>query len=87
MELIESERERLRLYRLHIGKGIRIECRNEGDVWIRCNSDQSVFLQSYYLDREAGRAPGDAVHKIYPQAFIKVCENETKRIFFVKLYF
>ena len=58
---------------LYIGKGIRIECRNEGDVWIRCASDQSVFLQSYYLDREAGRAPGDAVHKIYPQAFIKVC--------------
>ncbi|CAF0831127.1 unnamed protein product [Rotaria sp. Silwood1] len=58
--------------RLHIGKGIRVECRNEADVWIRCNSDQAVFLQSYYLDREAGRAPGDAVHKIYPQACIKV---------------
>jgi MAD (mothers against decapentaplegic) family protein 4 len=58
--------------RLHIGKGIRVECRNEGDIWIRCKSDQSVFLQSYYLDREAGRAPGDAVHKIYPQACIKV---------------
>lgn len=61
------------LFSLHIGKGIRIECRNEGDVWIRCNSEQAVFLQSYYLDREAGRAPGDAVHKIYPQACIKVC--------------
>lgn len=58
--------------RLHIGKGIRVECRNGGDVWIRCNSDQAVFLQSFYLDREAGRAPGDAVHKIYPQACIKV---------------
>jgi MAD (mothers against decapentaplegic) family protein 4 len=59
-------------FRLHIGKGIRVECRNGGDVWIRCNSDQAVFLQSFYLDREAGRAPGDAVHKIYPQACIKV---------------
>jgi MAD (mothers against decapentaplegic) family protein 4 len=29
-------------------------------------------VQSYYLDREAGRAPGDAVHKIYPHAYIKV---------------
>ncbi|XP_041495082.1 mothers against decapentaplegic homolog 4 isoform X2 [Peromyscus maniculatus bairdii] len=29
-------------------------------------------VQSYYLDREAGRAPGDAVHKIYPSAYIKV---------------
>ena len=35
-------------------------------------SDHSVFVQSYYLDREAGRAPGDAVHKIYPQAYTKV---------------
>jgi len=58
--------------RLHIGKGIRVECRNEGDIWIRCLSDQAVFLQSFYLDREAGRAPGDAVHKIYSQACIKV---------------
>lgn len=41
-------------------------------MWIRCSSDQAVFLQSFYLDREAGRAPGDAVHKIYPQACIKV---------------
>ena len=31
-----------------------------------------TILQSYYLDREAGRAPGDAVHKIYPLAHTKV---------------
>ncbi|MEQ2170716.1 hypothetical protein GOODEAATRI_003205 [Goodea atripinnis] len=35
-------------------------------------SNHPVFVQSYYLDREAGRAPGDAVHKIYPSAYIKV---------------
>jgi len=58
--------------RLHIGKGIQLELRGEGDVWIRCHSDYSVFVQSYYLDREAGRAPGDAVHKIYPLAHTKV---------------
>lgn len=39
---------------------------------MRCLSDHAVFVQSYYLDREAGRAPGDAVHKIYPGAYIKV---------------
>ena len=38
----------------------------------RCQSDHSVFVQSYYLDREAGRSPGDAVHKIYPVAHTKV---------------
>ncbi|KAL3885337.1 hypothetical protein ACJMK2_025408 [Sinanodonta woodiana] len=58
--------------RLHIGKGVHLDYRGEGDVWIRCVSDHSVFVQSYYLDREAGRAPGDAVHKIYPSAYIKV---------------
>uniref|UniRef100_A0A8C8JCY3 Mothers against decapentaplegic homolog n=1 Tax=Oncorhynchus tshawytscha TaxID=74940 RepID=A0A8C8JCY3_ONCTS len=57
--------------RLHIGKGIQLECKGEGDVWVRCHSDHAVFVQSYYLDREAGRAPGDAVHKIYPSAYIK----------------
>uniref|UniRef100_A0A4W4G7F4 Mothers against decapentaplegic homolog n=1 Tax=Electrophorus electricus TaxID=8005 RepID=A0A4W4G7F4_ELEEL len=58
--------------RLHIGKGVQLECRGEGDVWMRCLSDHAVFVQSYYLDREAGRAPGDAVHKIYPGAYVKV---------------
>lgn len=58
--------------RLHIGKGVQLDYRGEGDVWIRCVSDHSVFVQSFYLDREAGRAPGDAVHKIYPTAYIKV---------------
>uniref|UniRef100_A0A8C1PR25 Mothers against decapentaplegic homolog n=1 Tax=Cyprinus carpio TaxID=7962 RepID=A0A8C1PR25_CYPCA len=58
--------------RLHIGKGVQLECKGEGDVWVRCLSDHAVFVQSYYLDREAGRAPGDAVHKIYPSAYIKI---------------
>ncbi|CAG0884751.1 unnamed protein product [Darwinula stevensoni] len=47
--------------RLHIGKGVQLDLRGEGDVWLRCLSDHSVFVQSYYLDREAGRGPGDAV--------------------------
>lgn len=58
--------------RLHIGKGVNLELRGEGDVWVRCLSEHSVFVQSYYLDRESGRSPGDAVHKIYPGAYIKV---------------
>ncbi|KAL6109888.1 smad4 [Pungitius sinensis] len=58
--------------RLHIGRGVQLECRREGDIWMRCLSDHSLFVQSLYLDREAGRAPGDGVHKIYPGAYIKV---------------
>ena len=59
-------------FRLHIGKGVQLVCHGEGDVWVKCLSDHAVFVQSYYLDREAGRSPGDAVHKIYPNAYIKV---------------
>lgn len=51
---------------------MNLELRGEGDVWVRCLSEHSVFVQSYYLDRESGRSPGDAVHKIYPGAYIKV---------------
>ena len=51
---------------------MQLDVQGEGDVWLRCLSDHAVFVQSYYLDREAGRAPGDAVHKIYPAAYIKV---------------
>ena len=59
--------------RLYIGKGVVLDLCGEGDVWIRCLSYHSVFVMSYYLDREAGRAPGDTVHKIHPNAHIKVC--------------
>lgn len=68
--------------RLHIGKGVQLDLRGEGDVWLRCLSDHSVFVQSYYLDREAGRSPGDAVHKIYPAACIKV--GSTFRLFCIQ---
>ena len=66
--------------RLHIGKGIELDLVGEGDVWIRCLSDHSVFVQSFYLDREAGRAPGDAVHKIYPLAHTKVRNSVKSKI-------
>lgn len=58
--------------RLHIGRGLQLEHRGDGDVWLRCLSDHAVFVQSFYLDRESRRSPGGAVHKIYPGAYIKV---------------
>lgn len=65
--------------RMHIGKGVQLKLEGEGNVWIKCLSDHSVFVQSYYLDREAGRSPGDAVHKIYPQGKYK---NKQKTLHF-----
>lgn len=73
--------------RLHIGKGVQLDLRGEGDVWLRCLSDHSVFVQSYYLDREAGRTPGDAVHKIYPAAYIKVGELRFCGVIFIQICF
>lgn len=55
-----------------LSSGVILDEKNEGEVWVRCMSDHSVFVQSYFLDYQAGRAPGDAVHKIYPKAYIKV---------------
>ena len=66
--------------RKYIGSGIQLELKGEGDVWITCLSGYAVFVQSYYLDREAGRAPGDAVHKIHPEAHTKVRKRIVRRI-------
>jgi len=64
--------EKIEKARLHIGKGVQLCLFNEGDVWLECLSDNSVFVQSFWLDTQAGRGPGDAVHKIYPAAYLKV---------------
>jgi len=64
------------LCRLYIGKGVVLDVCGEGDVWLRCLSNHSVFVMSYYLDHEAGRAPGDTVHKIHPSAYIKVSSQQ-----------
>lgn len=58
--------------RLHIGKGVQLENLQDGSVYVRCLSEYSVFFESYYLDRESGREPFDAVHKIYPGSYVKV---------------
>ena len=58
--------------RLHVGKGVKLTLSGEGDVWLECQSQHPVFVQSQYLDKEAKRAPGDAVHKIFPGTHLKV---------------
>lgn len=58
--------------RLHIGKGVRLESRYDGDIWLENLSDNAVFLSSPYLDQQSKRPVGNAVHKIYPRANLKV---------------
>jgi mothers against decapentaplegic homolog 4 len=58
--------------RMHIGRGVQIDSLADGDIYCSNLSEQSVFIESYYLDREAGRSLFDAVHKIYPGSKIKV---------------
>ena len=56
-----------------MGKGVKLTLSGEGDVWLECQSQHPVFVQSQYLDKEAKREPGDAVHKIFPGTHLKVC--------------
>lgn len=67
--------------RLHIGKGVRLETKFEGDVWLENLSDNAVFLSSPYLDQQSFRPVGNAVHKIYPRASLKVFDlRETHQL-------
>lgn len=58
--------------RMHIGKGVQLEQMLDGSIYVRNLSEQHVFFESYYLDRESGRDAYDAPHKIYPISHIKV---------------
>ena len=53
-------------------QGVVLDSKNEGEVWIRNLTEHAVFVQSQYLDYGAGRDPGNAVHKIFSKAYIKV---------------
>ena len=44
----------------------------EGDVFLRCVSEHSIFVQSHYLDWVARKAPGEVVHKMHKGAEFKV---------------
>lgn len=67
--------------RLHIGKGVRLETKYDGDVWLQNLSDNAVFLSSPYLDQQSRRPVGNAVHKIYPRASLKVFDlRETHQL-------
>ena len=58
--------------RLHIGGGIRLELVGEGDLYLECLSNYSVFVESFYLDAINNRAQGSTVHKFSSGANTKV---------------
>lgn len=68
--------------RMHIGKGINLELVDGwGDVWLKNESEHAVFVYSSYLDHMEQKKPGQLVHKIHPQASVKVfsldhCDKE-----------
>lgn len=74
--------------RTHVGKGIQLVRSKSGGVWIRTLTEYPVFIQSFHLDRKACRLNGAAVHKIYPNCYIKIfdlrrCHQEMWRRFLV----
>ena len=55
------------IFLFHIlGRGVQLELKGEGDVWLECLSKYAVFVQSHYLDWMAKKQPGVVVHKISP---------------------
>ena len=63
--------------RLHIGGGIRLELVGEGDLYLECLSNYSVFVESFYLDAINNRAQGSTVHKFSSGANTKVRYKST----------
>lgn len=68
--------------RMHIGKGVTLDLDPAiGDVWLKNESDHAVFCYSSYLDSVEQKKPGELVHKVHPQAAVKVfsldhCDKE-----------
>jgi hypothetical protein len=55
---------RSNLFRIHIGRGIRLRYTPDGSVYLNCLSMKGVFVRSYFLDFEHGLVYGSVVHKV-----------------------
>jgi hypothetical protein len=69
--------------RRQIGKGIRLDLRGDGDIWLTVLSKQPVFVQSYYLDMLTGRTQRDLPHKFLSCTTVKIfdlklCHDELR---------
>ncbi|KAH7732257.1 MH2 domain-containing protein [Aphelenchoides avenae] len=58
--------------RRHIGKGIRLDLRGEGDVWLTVLGKHPVFVQSFYLDTLTQRREKDLPHKFISCTTVKI---------------
>lgn len=59
--------------------GIRLESKENGDVWLENLSENPIYISSPHLDRLSGRPVGEGVHKIYPRAGLKVFDIRETR--------
>ncbi len=59
---------------------IIIKYLGEGDVYLSCVSEHSIFIQSHYLDWMAGKEPGKLLNKVIKNTF-----NETFIFFLGKV--
>uniref|UniRef100_A0A915DBC1 Mothers against decapentaplegic homolog n=1 Tax=Ditylenchus dipsaci TaxID=166011 RepID=A0A915DBC1_9BILA len=69
--------------RKHIEKGIRLNVKGEGDVWLTVLTKSAVFVQSQYLDDLAGRKEPNHPHKFLQYTTVKIfdlnqCYEATK---------
>lgn len=61
------------IFRIHIGKGIKLKITEDGSVYLKCLSQKGVFVRSYFLDFEHSLIYGSTVHKFCSEAEKKVC--------------
>ncbi|GMT35811.1 hypothetical protein PFISCL1PPCAC_27108, partial [Pristionchus fissidentatus] len=72
--------------RRRIGGGVRISVKEDGAVWVRVLSRYPIFISSTFLDRQAGRVGGDAVHKVYPGGAIQCFDLIRARRTILQMY-
>lgn len=63
------------IYRRNIGKGIRLDLKGEGDVWLTVLSKHPIFVQAHYLDMLTEREERDHAHKFLQYTTVKVNLN------------
>ena len=55
---------------------MKLECLPNGDVMMKVLCRDPIFVQSEYLDFLYGLKPGDAIHQIAPNSYLKVFQME-----------
>jgi hypothetical protein len=71
------------LFRRNLGKGIRLDLKGEGDVWLTVLGKHPIFVQSHFLDLLTERDEPEHAHKFVQYTTVKVGRHFVFRIFLI----